>query len=111
MGSGESDATAGSNNDNAKGMPAIIPGGPKLRNPSTTSKKQAELERPIQPALIANNMSSSDEEEEEEEEDPCEDDDDEDWMFKTFTGKKALANNQPSKDSSAAPSNLIRAAQ
>lgn len=39
----------------------------KLRNASQTSKKQSELERPIQPAIIANNMSSSDEE------DGCED--------------------------------------
>ncbi len=57
MGSGESDATAGSNNDQAKAA--------ALRK--IQKAKQNELERPVQP------MGSSDEE------DGCEDDDD--WMF------------------------------
>jgi hypothetical protein len=71
MGSGESDATAGSNNDKDKVASA---GMAQKRIPSQTKVKQIELERPVQPGL------SSDEE------DGCEDD--EDWMFQTFTGAK-----------------------
>lgn len=62
MGSGESDATAGSNNDKEKA--ALMA---QKRNASLVKVKQNELERPVQPGL------SSDEE------DGCEDDDD--WMF------------------------------
>lgn len=64
MGSGESDATAGSNNDKEKAARLMV----QKRNQSQATKvKQNELERPVQPGL------SSDEE------DGCEDDDD--WMF------------------------------
>ena len=60
IGSGESDATAGSNNEKAAAM--------KMAAMRMLQKaKQNELERPVQP------MGSSDEE------DGCEDDDD--WMF------------------------------
>lgn len=62
MGSGESDATAGSNND--KDKLALMA---QKRNTIQAKVKQNELERPVQPGL------SSDEE------DGCEDDDD--WMF------------------------------
>ena len=79
MGSGESDATAGSNNETkTEGPPAQAP----KRDASSSSKKQNELERPVQPGLEGN-KSTSDKEE------VCEEDeDDEVWMFKTFTGKK-----------------------
>ena len=43
MGSGESDATVGSNHDKEKAGVVID----KLRNSSVASKKQAELERPV----------------------------------------------------------------
>jgi len=83
MGSGESDATAGSKNEAA----AAIITAQRARTLSTGSKKQNELERPIQPArLVGNNLSSEDEEEEED--DGCEPDEEEDWMFQTFTGTK-----------------------
>lgn len=90
MGSGESDATAGSNNDKSKqviGPPQAV----HKRNPSQQSQtkaKQNELERPVQPSIIGNNIPSSDEE------DGCEDDED-DWMFQTFTGGKKGKGQKP----------------
>lgn len=78
MGSGESDATAGSNNDKEKAARLMV----QKRNSSQTKVKQNELERPVQPGL------SSDEE------DGCEDDDD--WMFQTFTGGKKGGQNKQS---------------
>ena len=78
MGSGESDATAGSNNEKA-----ALAAAAQKRNHSSNSKKQNELERPVQPGLMTNHINSSDDEL-----DNCEDEDDDDWMFKTFTGGK-----------------------
>lgn len=90
IGSGESIATAGSNNDHHKAQ--VLASAVQVkqkRNSSIASMKQNELEKPVQPGLVMNNNNLSSEEE-----DCCEEEEDdevEDWMFQTFTGgKKAL---------------------
>ncbi|TNV74501.1 hypothetical protein FGO68_gene8069 [Halteria grandinella] len=100
IGSGESDATAGSKNEAA----AAIILAKQVRNLSTGSKKQNELDRPVQPGRLASNNLSSDEED-----DGCEEEDDEeDWMFQTFTGvKKGKGNNPNEKKGGAGKNNNV----